>query len=204
MKVIRNFKRTIDVPEEGVKAEGERIEIPKMYEEEISKVLISEKCLKLRIKELAQEVCRERKEVFAVSILKGAIVFLSDLIRMMPCKVKFDLMKVSSYVGDKSSGKIRIDLDIASEIEGKDVLLVEDIVDTGLTLSYVKEYLLNEKKAKSVRICTLLDKPARREKEVRVDYVGFRIPNYFIAGFGIDYNQKFRNLPFIVVARVEK
>lgn len=201
MKVVTDFSKTIEVPKEGIKAKNERIIIPARFRKEIDRVLISPECLRLRIKKLAAEVCKYSKNIYAVILLRGSIVFFSDLMRVIPYDVRFDVMKVSSYVGTEP-GKIKIGLDVSSEVKG-DVLLVEDIVDTGISSAWIKEYLLKKRHVKSVKICTLLDKPARREKEVELDWIGFRIPNYFIVGFGIDYNQRFRNLPFIAVLRAQ-
>lgn len=170
---------------------------------EVKKILISEKQIKKKVKFLAGKIAKDyKKNIYCVSILKGAVVFLSDLSKALSQKgisTEFDFMKVSSYEGTKSTGKVKIDLDVKN-VKGKNVLIVEDIVDTGITLSYVKGYLLR-KGAKSVKICALMDKPSRRIKKVKIDYLGFTIPHYFIVGYGTDYNERFRNLPFVGVLK---
>lgn len=139
-----------------------------------------------------------------VGILKGAFVFLSDLIRYITIPVQVDFMAVSSYgTSTHSSGVVRIMKDLEEGVEGRHVLVVEDIVDTGLTLRYLRENLESRNPA-SVRVCTLLDKPARRKVEVQVDYNGFRIPDRFVVGYGLDYAERFRNLPYIGILDQKK
>jgi len=162
-------------------------------------ILIPEKLLQERIKEIALQIERdyENKEITVVSVLRGAVFFTVDLTKNIHNKIKFEFIEISSY-GDglESTGKIKINKEISSNIEGKDILIVEDIIDSGRTLKYLKEYLEN-KKANSVKICTLLNKLERREVEVNVDYIGFDIPNKFVLGYGLDYEQYYRNLPYI-------
>ena len=132
-----------------------------------------------------------------VGVLKGAFVFVSDLVRNINLDLSLDFIAVSSYgMSTESSGVVKINKDIEMDLTGKNVIIVEDIIDTGLTLKYIKEYL-SGKNAKSVRICTLLDKPSRRKCNVDVDYVGFEIEDLFIVGYGIDCKEKYRNLPYI-------
>ena len=165
----------------------------------IIKTLISEKLLQERIKELAKQIEKdyENKEITIISVLRGAVFFTVDLSKNINNKINFEFIEVSSYGNNlESTGEIKINKDISEAIEGKDVLIVEDIIDTGRTLKYLKEYL-QSKKAKSIKICTLINKPERREVEVDVDYIGFDIPNKFVLGYGLDYEGYYRNLPYI-------
>ncbi len=143
-------------------------------------------------------------DLVLVSVLKGALPFMADLMRAMSIPVQVDLMEVSSYGGTatETSGLVRILKDLSSSIEGKDVLIVEDIIDTGLTLNYLLRYLRG-KNPRSLRICALLDKPARRLVEIDIDYRGFTIPDQFVIGYGLDYGEFYRNLPFIGVLKPE-
>jgi len=162
-------------------------------------VLISEKLLKDRIKELAKQIEKDYKdkEITIVSVLRGGVFFTVDLSKQIESKINFEFIEVSSYGNSfESTGNIKIQKEISISIEGKDVLIVEDIIDSGRTLKYLKQYLEN-KKAKSVKIATLLNKPERREVEVDVDYIGFDIPNKFVLGYGLDYEGYYRNLPYI-------
>jgi hypoxanthine phosphoribosyltransferase len=162
-------------------------------------IMISEKQLKQRTKELGQQISRdfEGQEVLVVGILKGAVLFLSDLIREMTIDTKIDFMAVTSYgASTQSSGVVRILKDLDSGIENENVIIVEDIIDSGITLQYLREYLRG-RKPKCLKICTLLDKPERREADIKPDYVGFEVDNKFIVGYGLDYDQKYRNLPYI-------
>lgn len=166
---------------------------------EFGEILISEEQLRVRTKELGKQITEDYKgeSILAVCILKGAVLFMTDLIREIDLDVMIDFMSVSSYgASTKSSGVVRILKDLDTAIEGKNVLIVEDIVDSGLTLKYLKDYLLG-RKPKSLKICTLLDKPARRTADVTADYSGFEVGDQFIVGYGLDYNQKYRNLPYI-------
>ncbi|WP_195972132.1 hypoxanthine phosphoribosyltransferase [Clostridium thermobutyricum] len=167
--------------------------------DEIKKVLFTEEDLQLKCKELGEKITKdyEGKDLLVVGVLKGSVLFTSDLIKNIKIPCEIDFMAVSSYGNStESSGVVRILKDLDNGIEGKDVLIVEDIVDTGNTLSYLKRYL-NGRGANSVKIITLLDKPERRTAEVEVDYIGFEVPNEFIVGYGIDYAEKYRNLPFV-------
>ncbi len=166
-------------------------------------VLISAKDLKKRIKELADEISTDykgKKPVF-VSILKGASFFLADLVREMKLDLTLDYIAASSYgEGTESSGNVRILKDLSAPIDGKDVIIVEDIIDRGYTLKAIRD-LLNARKANSVKVCVLLDKPDRRKVDVAVDYRGFTIPDRFIVGYGMDYAERYRNLPYIAVLK---
>ena len=168
---------------------------------EVKEVLLTEEEISFRIKELGKEISKDYKgkDLLLVGILKGAVIFMAELCKNIDLPLKIDFMAVSSYGSStKSSGVVRIQKDLDEEIEGKDVLIVEDIVDTGLTLNYLVENLLSRKPA-SLKICCCLDKPNRRKAAINIDYVGFSIPDEFVIGYGLDYAQKFRNLPYIGV-----
>ncbi len=172
---------------------------------DVETILLSEDVLANRIHELGEEISKDYdgEEVMLVGILKGASVFLSDLIRQISIPAYIDYMVVSSYGNSaETSGVVRIIKDLEDNIEGKNIIIVEDIIDTGLTLAYLKQNLLS-RQPKSLKICTLLDKPARREKEIDVDYKGFDVPDEFIIGYGIDYAERYRNLPFIGILKRE-
>ena len=163
------------------------------------KVLIDEQTLQNRIKELAKEITEDYKEreIVLICILKGSIYFTVDLSKYIQNKLKIGVIQVSSYGKEKeSSGKIEMKLDLKESIEGKDIIVVEDIIDTGRTLSYLLEYL-KLKNPNSIKLCTLLDKPDRRICDVKVDYNGFNIPDKFVVGYGLDYAEYYRNLPYI-------
>lgn len=165
------------------------------------RVMIPEEQVTLRIKELAQQISKdyEGKSVHLICILKGSIVFSCDLAKRLTIPVTFDFMSVSSYGSETvSSGRVRILKDLDESIQGRNVLIVEDIIDSGRTLAYLKD-LLGGRAPESLEICTLLDKPDRRETEVDVKYVGFVIPDEFVVGYGLDYNQYYRNLPYVGV-----
>lgn len=169
-------------------------------------VLVSEKEVDERIEAMGKQISKdyEGRQVHLICILKGGAFFMCELAKRITVPVSLDFMSVSSY-GDRmsSSGVVRIAKDLDESIEGKDVLIVEDIIDSGRTLYYLMD-TLRQRHPKSLHLCTLLDKPERREKEVRVDYVGFEIPDEFVVGYGLDYAQKYRNLPYIgVVEGVE-
>ncbi|BCN28988.1 hypoxanthine phosphoribosyltransferase [Anaeromicropila herbilytica] len=165
------------------------------------KVLISEEDVDAKIRELGKQISKdyEGKEIHLICVLKGGIYITTELSKRITVPVSLDFMSVSSY-GDatESSGRVKIVKDLDDPIEGKDVLIVEDIIDSGRTLRNLVD-LLSTRSPKSIKICTLLDKPERRVVEVPVDYVGFNIPDEFVIGYGLDYAQKYRNLPFIGV-----
>lgn len=173
--------------------------------EDIKETLLSTETLAARVKELGEAIGADYagKEILMIGILRGAVIFMADLARAINVPVALDFMAVSSYgVSSRSSGVVRILKDLDEEVEGKHLLIVEDIIDTGLTLKYLLENLRSRKPA-SLRICTLLNKPSRRKAEVPVDYNGFDIPDYFVVGYGLDYAGKYRNLPFIGVLKPE-
>lgn len=162
-------------------------------------VLISEEQLAARVSQLGKQITADYagEEVLMVGILKGSVPFLADLIRHVNLDVKIDFMSVSSYgASTKSSGVVRILKDLDTGIEGRNVIIVEDIVDSGLTLQYLKEYL-GGRKPKSLKVCSLLDKPEGRRVEIQPDYKCFTVGDQFIVGYGLDYNQAYRNLPYI-------
>ncbi|MGI6450244.1 MAG: hypoxanthine phosphoribosyltransferase [Desulfitobacteriia bacterium] len=174
-------------------------------EKDIAKVLITEEELKKRVAELGEEITKEYqgKELLVIGIFKGAVPFLADLIRQIKIPLRYDFMAVSSYgASTKSSGAVRILKDLDTSVEDKHVLIVEDIVDSGLTLKYLKENLARRHPL-SLKIATLLDKPERREVDVHPDYNGFKIPNEFVVGYGLDYNEVYRNLPYVGVLKPE-
>jgi hypoxanthine phosphoribosyltransferase len=176
-----------------------------MLEADVAQVLISEETLQARVRELGQALAQDYrdKNPLIVSVLKGATVFVADLIRTMDIPLAIDFIATSSYAnGDTSSGVVRILMDLASSIQGRHVVVVEDIIDSGRTLNYLLSTLETREPA-SLRLCVLLDKPQRREVPVHVDYVGFDIPDYFVVGYGLDYAEKYRNLPFIGVLKPE-
>ena len=177
-----------------------------MYTNDVKEILITEEQLSARIKELGAEITKDYKDsddLLVIGILKGSVVFLADLIRNIDIHTKIDFMTVSSYgMGAESTGKITIKKDLDTNIEGKDVLIAEDIIDSGITLSNLTK-LLKERNPKSIKICALLNKLERREADIDVDYIGFDIPNEFIVGYGLDYAEKYRNLPSIGILKRE-
>jgi len=179
--------------------------VPRMHAD-VAEILITEEQIREKVRELGAKISADYSEtsVTLVSVLKGSLPFMADLMRAMEIPVTIDLMEVSSYGGatTETSGLVRILKDLSSSIAGKDVLIVEDIIDTGLTLNYLLRYLRG-KNPRSLRICALLDKPARRLVEIPIDYTGFVIPDEFVVGYGLDYGEFYRNLPFIGVLRRE-
>ena len=161
-------------------------------------VLIPEEDVRTRIQEMADEISEKYKdrEVIFIGILNGSVFFLTALAQLMTIPIEIDFMAASSYVGTDSTGKVLITKDLARSIEGKHILIIEDIVDTGQTLHLLKE-MLEKRKPASLEIVTLLDKPERRKVEFQADIVGFSIPDRFVVGWGMDYNQKYRELPYI-------
>ncbi len=173
---------------------------------DVAEVLLSEEQIQAKVAELGARISADfaGRELTLVSVLKGSLPFMADLMRAITIPVQIDLMEVSSYGGTatESSGLVRILKDLSSSIDGRDVLIVEDIIDTGLTLNYLVRYLRGKNPA-SLRICTLLDKPARRLIEIAIDYRGFEIPDQFVIGYGLDYGERYRNLRFVGVLRPE-
>ena len=174
-----------------------------IFDNDIQEVLFSEEQLKNRVREIAQQITADYqgKEIMLISVLRGSFVFMADLCRAidLPCTV--DFMAVSSYgKGTKSSGQVQITKDLSEDISGRHVIVIEDILDSGNTLSYLLKLLENRHPA-SIRLCTLLDKPDRRTKPVQVHYSGFTIPDAFVVGYGLDYAEKYRNLPYIGILK---
>lgn len=168
-------------------------------------VLVDEAEIRKRVAELGDAITRDYtgREPLFVGILKGSFIFMADLVRAVRLNTRLDFMAVSSY-GNKSvtTGAVKIQKDLSDDIEGQDVIIVEDILDSGVTLSYLAKYLQNRNPA-SIAIVTLLDKPSRRVADVRADYVGFEVPDAFVVGYGLDYAQRYRNVPYIGVLRPE-
>ena len=171
---------------------------------DVKKILLSETALRGRIHELGQEITRDYadRRLLVVGVLKGSVIFLADLLRVIgpEVDVHVDFVAVSSYAGTSSSGTIRVLLDLRENPEGRDVLLVEDIVDTGLTLTSLTETML-ARKPRSLEVCTLLDKPGCRKTPFQPKYTGFKIPDEFVVGFGLDYDERYRQLPYVGVLK---
>ena len=176
-----------------------------MLERDIESILFSEGQLKQRVAELGAQITADYvgKKPVLISVLRGSYIFMADLSRAIDLPCTIDFMSVSSYgAGTKSSGQVEIKKDLSESIEGKDLIIVEDILDSGNTLFYLIQ-VLKARKPASVRICTVLDKPERRVKDIRADYSGFTIPDAFLVGYGLDYAEKYRNLPYIGVLKPE-
>jgi hypoxanthine phosphoribosyltransferase len=173
---------------------------------DVAEILVPAERIQAKVAELGQRISADYagRSVTLVSVLKGSLPFMADLMRAISIPVRIDLMEVSSYGGTatESSGLVRILKDLSASIDGADVVIVEDIIDTGLTLNYLVRYLKG-KNPSSLRICSLLDKPARRLVEIQIDYLGFTIPDRFVVGYGLDYGEHYRNLPFIGVLKPE-
>lgn len=170
------------------------------------KVLLTEEEVDKRIRELGEQISKdyEGEEVHLVCVLRGSVFFTCELAKRITLPVSIDFMSASSYGSDTiSSGKIKIVKDLEDSLMEKNVIVIEDIVDTGRTLSYLLK-MLGERKPKSLRLCTLLDKPERRVTDVKVDYTGFQIPDEFVVGYGLDYAQKYRNLPYIGIVEFDE
>lgn len=171
--------------------------------DDVEEILLTEEQIQARVGELGRQLAADYEGRFPVlvSVLKGSIVFLADLVRSMPVPLSIDLMELSSYgASTESSGQVRILKDLSGPIKGRDVIVVEDIIDTGLTLNYLLKYL-HDRGPATVRICCLLDKPARRLAEIDIDYRGFTIADRFVIGYGLDYDERYRNLPYVGVLR---
>lgn len=170
---------------------------------DIKDVLFTEQQLKEKVGEMGAQITRDYagKNPLIISVLKGSYVFMADLTRTIDTSCTIDFMVVSSYGGDtKTTGEVQIIKDIETQIEGRDLLIVEDILDSGVTLSYLMK-ILKARGANSIRLCTLLSKPERRKVNVQVDYLGFEIPDDFVVGYGLDYAERYRNLPYIGVLK---
>ena len=174
-----------------------------MFENDIQEVLFSEEQLKARVAEIARQIEADYagKEIMLISVLRGSFIFMADLCRAIQLPCTLDFMSVSSYgKSTTSSGQVQITKDLSEDITGRHVIVVEDILDSGNTLSYLLKILENRHPA-SIRLCTLLDKPERRVKPVEVHYTGFTIPDAFVVGYGLDYAERYRNLPYIGVLK---
>ncbi|WP_106769531.1 hypoxanthine phosphoribosyltransferase [Paenibacillus faecalis] len=172
---------------------------------DIQEVLISEEELQAKIKELGEKLSAEYegRNPLVICVLKGAFIFMADLVKNITVPIELDFMAVSSYgASTKSSGVVKIIKDLDESVEGRDVLIVEDIIDSGLTLSYLID-LLENRKAKSIAVVTLFDKPARRTVDLQADYTGFVLPDAFVVGYGLDYAEHYRNLPYIGILKPE-
>lgn len=173
---------------------------------DIEEILLTEEQIKTRIKELGEELTREYagKDPVIVGVLKGVVIFYSDMVREIKVPCQFDFMWISSYAGTNSTGNMVVKRDVSADIKGRHVLILEDIYDTGNSLDYTYKHLLSKEPA-SLKICTLLDKPERRKEGITLqpDYTGFVIPNKFVVGYGLDYNEHYRNLPYVGVLKPE-
>ena len=174
-----------------------------IFDNDIQEVMFSEEKLKNRVQEIARQITADYqgKEIMLISVLRGSFVFMADLCRAIDLPCTLDFMAVSSYgKGTKSSGQVQITKDLSEDITDRHIIVVEDILDSGNTLSYLLKILENRHPA-SIRLCTLLDKPDRRVKPVEVHYSGFTIPDAFVVGYGLDYAEKYRNLPYIGILK---
>ena len=174
--------------------------------EDIAKILITEEDIRERTQELGTRISEDYsgKDLMLICVLKGGFMFLSDLLRAISVPLSVDFMATSSYgAGIESSGVVRILKDLDVPIEGRNILIVEDIIDTGHTLDYLLR-ILDERQPASLRICTLLNKPDRREADIKIDYLGFNIPNEFVVGYGLDFDEMYRNLAYIGVLKPDK
>lgn len=172
----------------------------------IERVIISAEDIQTRVKELGVTITQEYKDseqVLLLGLLRGSVVFLTDLMREVKRPITMDFMSISSYNKSESSGFVRIDADHKTNIRGWDVILIDDIVDSGYTIRTVQKLLL-DREPRSLKICTLLDKPERHKVDIQIDYLGFSIPDYFVVGYGLDYDEKGRNLPYIAAIDLSK
>ena len=173
---------------------------------DLKEILLTEEQIKTRIAELGEELTREYagKDPVIVGVLKGVVIFYSDMVRQIKVPCQFDFMWISSYAGTNSTGSMVVKRDVSADIKGRHVLILEDIFDTGTSLDYTYKHLLAKEPA-SLKVCTLLDKPERRREGITLqpDYTGFVIPNEFVVGYGLDYNERYRNLPYIGVLKPE-
>ncbi len=172
--------------------------------QDLERVLLTEEQIKTRVAELGKQISQEYagKNPFFVGVLKGVVVYFADMIRAVDIPCEIDFMCMSSYKGTQSKGNINVRLDLSRDIAGRHVVILEDILDTGRTLKKTVEYLQSKHPA-SLKICTFLDKPDRRVADIQADYVGYTIPDLFVVGYGLDYNEAYRNLPYIGVLKPE-
>jgi len=176
-----------------------------MIKNDIKKVLISEEAIVKRCEELGKQIDKDYKgmpEVLMVGILKGSVPFMAELMKHIESDIAIDFMAASSYSGTESMGDIKIVKDLDQSIKGKNIILVEDIIDTGFTIKHLKK-MMYDKGAETVKVVALLDKPSRRIVDISADYIGFEVENEFVVGFGLDFNQKYRNLPYVGVLKEE-
>lgn len=176
-----------------------------MLEKDIQEVLLSEEKIQAKIRDLGAELSEDYSDKFplAIGVLKGAMPFMADLMKRMDIYMEVDFMDVSSYGNATvSSGEVKIVKDLNTSVEGRDILIIEDIIDSGLTLSYLVD-LFKYRKANSIKIVTLLDKPTGRKVDLKADYVGFEVPDAFVVGYGLDYMEKYRNLPYVGILKKE-
>lgn len=173
-------------------------------EKDIERVLISAEELEAHVAEIGAQISRdfEGKDPIFIGVLKGCFIFMADLMRHVSIRCSMDFMAVSSYSGTTSTGAVKINKDLSEDIEGRHIIIVEDILDSGITLNYLKNFLMVRRPA-SISIATLMDKPARRKADVYADYSCFEIPDAFVVGYGLDYNERYRNLPYIGVLKSE-
>ena len=173
--------------------------------QDIKEVLVCEEQLAQKVAQLGKQISKDyaAKNLLLISVLKGSVVFMSDLMRAIDIPCRIDFLSVSSYgSGTKTSGVVKITKDLDIPLKGYDILVVEDILDSGMTLSYIWE-LLQARDPASIRLCTLFDKPSRRKVDIKADYVGFEVPDEFIVGYGLDYDEKYRNLPYVGILKPE-
>ena len=176
-----------------------------MMVNDVQEILLSEEKIDLKIKELGKLISEEYdgKDLLVIGVLKGSVIFVSDLVRNISIPCEIDFMSVSSYgASSESSGVVRILKDLDQDIEGKNVIIAEDIIDSGITLDYLVDFL-KARKPKSIEIVTLLSKPARRKVDINVKYIGFEVPDEFLVGYGLDYANRYRNLPFVGILKRE-
>ena len=171
---------------------------------DIERILITEDELRVKVKAIGRQISRdyEGKDPIFVGVLKGCFIFMADLMRSVDIHCAMDFMAVSSYSGTTSTGAVKINKDLSEDIQGRHVIIVEDILDSGVTLNYLKSFLQQREPA-SIRIATLMDKPSRRRAPVYADYSCFEVPDAFVVGYGLDYNERYRNLPYIGVLKPE-
>ncbi len=199
-KIVKDFGGIVKVNDDGIRtaedAEASELDAP------LSQVLITHRCIKKRAEKIAENVRKDYKnEIYAVIVLKGAKTFANELFgNLEGMKIKTDYIRAKSYAGTNTTGNVKLLRDLEKNPAGKDILVIEDIIDTGITMDFIKKYL-KKKKAKSVRICALFDKPSRRIRKIKIDYLGFKIPDKFVVGFGLDWNEKYRELPFLAVVK---
>jgi len=203
LKIVNRFTRTVEVPVEGIKLEGEEPVIRDKYKDDIERVIISKGCIQKRVEHLANEIAdtfEKANEVNCLVVLKGGMFFASDLIRLIDdetdMRTRIDFIQASSYY-DKSKTSGKVELKETGLLKGENILLIEDIVDTGGTLQRLQQYL--KEKKKFYKTCVLLDKDLPKAEGLELDFIGFKIPNEFVAGYGLDYAGMYRGMPEVVI-----